>query len=232
MKTLLRLLTAMALLAACQPTFAAPANDGMHIVLPSLPQPLALENHPLDVRAEADGSLVMRAPGQTNLFNYPTKPEWSMHNAPMALFTPEGDFTFSARLSAPLKNVYDVAALVVYENENYWAKFCYENSADKVATVVSVVTSGFSDDCNSELITTPYIYYAIARKGTEYSFHFSTDGKTWKLVRHFAKATSTPVRIGFAVHAYCDEPLTGTFSEITYKTSAPANMRSLEPCGK
>lgn len=233
MKTLIRLLAVVALLSTSHISHAADdAQDGVRIVIPALSQPLALKNHPLEVRAEADGSLVMKAPGSTNLFNYPGKPEWSTQNAPMALFTPEGDFTLSARLSAPLKNIYDVAALVIYENENSWAKLCYENSADKVATVVSVVTNGFSDDCNSELIPTPYVYYAVCRKGIEYSFHFSTDGRTWKLVRHFSMKTTAPIRIGFAVHAYCDETLTGTFSEITYKESAPADMRSLGSIGQ
>lgn len=198
----------------------------MTIVVPALPVPLTVVNSPRLIRANADGSLYIEAPGKTNLFNAPGS-TWVDHSAPMALFAPAGDFVLTAKVSAPLKNVYDVAALVVYENERSWAKLCFENSVDKEATVVSVITRGASDDCNSSVINASYVYYAICRKGNEYSFHWSMDGKTWKLVRHFQLDTKEPIKIGFAVHAYCDEPVSGTFSEITYKASAPDQMRLL-----
>jgi regulation of enolase protein 1 (concanavalin A-like superfamily) len=195
------------------------------VVLPGLPTPLTVVNAPLDISVSSDGSLTIKAPGRTNLFNYPAT-DGSVHNAPMALFVPGEEFTLVAKVAAPLKNVYDVAAFVVYENEHAWAKFCYENSSDRIPTVVSVVTMGSSDDCNSAPVVGGAVYYAMCRRGAEYAFHYSTDGVRWTLVRHFHLETKTPVRVGFAVHAYMADPITGTFSEIAYKTSAPRNLRS------
>lgn len=95
-----------------------------------LPSPLTIRNHPIAIRVTAEGALIIPAPGKTNLFNSPGGGT-PTDTAPMAFFKPEGDFVLTAKVSAPLKAVYDVAALVIYENANSWAKFCYEFSPEK-----------------------------------------------------------------------------------------------------
>ncbi|HNX05341.1 MAG TPA: DUF1349 domain-containing protein, partial [Opitutales bacterium] len=149
-------------------------------------------------------------------------------DAPMVLFPADEAFVLTTRVSAPLRHVYDVAAIVVYEDENTWAKLCFEYSVDKTAMVVSVINRGLSDDCNGPEIGADYVYYAVARKGSEYAFHWSKDGVSWHLFRHFSLETKGPVRIGFAVHGISDENLTGTFSEIRYIAGAPKGMRTLK----
>jgi regulation of enolase protein 1 (concanavalin A-like superfamily) len=143
----------------------------------------------------------------------------------MALFTPASEFVLVAKVSAPLKAVYDVAALVLYEDAHTWAKLCYEMSPEKKTTVVSVVTRGVSDDTNSFTVEGGFVYLAIARRGSECSFHASTDGKTWTLIRHFQLTGQGRLRAGFAVHGSVGDGLAGTFSEIRYAPKAPAKMR-------
>lgn len=110
----------------------------------------------------------MTASRKTNLFNSPSgKPK--VVNAPLILFEPEANFTISAKVTGKLKAVYDVAALVVYQDDETWAKFCYENSVNLMPTIVSVVTRTFSDDCNS-MPAGDYAYMAIVKRGSEYSF--------------------------------------------------------------
>lgn len=76
----------------------------------------------------------MTASRKTNLFNSPSgKPK--VVNAPLILFEPEANFTISAKVTGKLKAVYDVAALVVYQDDETWAKFCYENSVNLMPTI-------------------------------------------------------------------------------------------------
>ena len=56
-----------------------------------------------------------------------------------------------------------------------------------------------SDYANSETVASPFVYLAIARKGNEYSMHFSHDGKQWQLARHFQLPPEQKLRIGFAM---------------------------------
>lgn len=196
-----------------------------------IPDSLSVVNSPIAVRVEPEGRLFIESPGKTNLFNSPIG-SYSVQTAPMVLFSPSGDFVLKARVEGQLKNIYDVAALVIYQDDTTWAKLCYENSVTKKPTIVSVVTRGVSDDCNSQTLSTDHIYLAIIRKGTGFAFHSSVDGQTWSMVRCFNLSLTGKIRIGFAVHAYRDEPFAATFSEITYTDKIPANITNLNPTTK
>lgn len=190
----------------------------------SIPYVLTVYNDPVSYTIVED-AIEISAKGRTNLFNNPNGKS-NVHNAPMVLFEPKGDFTLSAKVTGQLKAVYDVAALVVYQDENIWAKFCYENSVDKKPTIVSVVTRNYSDDCNS-VSTGKYAYMSIVKKGNEYSFFYSKDGKKWSMVRHFHLETKGKIKLGFASHGSRGDGFTAKFSEIKYQDKALDDMRQL-----
>jgi hypothetical protein len=194
--------------------------------IPAIPYGLEARNAPAAIRVTGEGGLEIASGGKTNLFNNPNGKS-SVQNAPMVVFEPVGDFILSAKVSADLKEVYDVAALVVYQDKDLWAKLCYENGVDKEATVVSVVTREYSDDCNSSKIENKYAYLSIAKKGTEFSFHCSKDGRKWELVRHFTLDLKGRIKVGFAVHCSVGEGFTAVFSDIKYSTNLPEKMRQL-----
>ncbi|MDM8159698.1 DUF1349 domain-containing protein [Labilibaculum sp. K2S] len=160
---------------------------------------------------------------KTNLFNSPSG-NYYMQNAPMVLFHPDGNFIISAKITAELREVYDVASLVIYQDNNLWAKLCFGNSIKKETTVV---TRGFSDDCNSIKITDDFVYFSIAKKGEEFSFHCSTDNVNWELVRHFRlECNDSSLMLGFAVHCSKGEKFSAVFSDINYSKNVLENMRT------
>lgn len=210
-------LLGLALRLAAEPIPAA-------VSVPALPAPLVLVNAPTYARLAADGALELGAAGKTNLFIAPDG-RFARTNAPMVLFEPAGDFVFSVRVKASLREVYDVAALVLFENEGSWAKLCFENSVEKETTIVSVVTRGLSDDCNSEPVGAGSVYLGIVRRGNEFAFHWSKDGQTWRMARHFSLATTSPLKLGFAVHAVGADGVGARFSEIRYSATTSASVR-------
>lgn len=173
----------------------------------------------------SESDISISSPGKTNLFNSPsgTTP---LQNAPLLLFEPATDFTLKAKVSGNLAAVYDVAALVVYKDKDTWAKLCYENSVEKIPTVVSVVTRTFSDDCNS-VSTGDYAYLSIVKKGDEFSFFYSADGDKWKMIRNFHLDTGGKVKLGFASHGSRGNGFTANFSEIKYIDKAMEDMRDM-----
>ena len=194
--------------------------------LPALSGEWTVVNGEKGIASVRDGVLRIAPVPHTNLFHAPDD-GFVVVNAPMVLFAPEGDFTFKAKVSAQLVDVYDVAALVAYGDDKHWAKLCFENSALQEATVVTVVTRERSDDANSETVASPFVYLAIARKGNEYSMHFSRDGKQWRLARHFQLPSEPKLRLGFAAHTDSKGQFAADFSDIVYRPAAPANMRQL-----
>lgn len=224
------MLVRIGLLALSLP-FALPANASetlpQKIAIPAIPGELTILNTPELVRMEKDGSLYLAASGKTNLFNPPAG-STGIQNAPMVLFeAPQDGFVLMAKVSGNLKEVYDVAALVIYQDSNTWAKLCYENSVAKEPTIVSVVTRTLSDDCNSQAIGSDHAFLAIARKGSVYTFNYSPDGKTWRMIRHFNLATIGKLMAGFAVHGSRSEGFAATFSQITYIPAAPESVWKL-----
>jgi hypothetical protein len=211
---------------------AAPAAHAGHAVdwtgLPKLPGGWTLLHGESGEASVVDGALRIKPAGGTNLYHAPDG-GYNVVNAPMVLFAPEGDFTLKAKVSAQLTDVYDVGALVLYEDEGRWAKLCFENSVRREATIVSVVTRERSDDTNSETVASPFTYMAIARKGSQYTLHFSRDGQQWRLVRAFQMSFGPGLRAGFTSHTLANSQLAATFSEITYHAGAPKDMWQLEP---
>jgi len=190
----------------------------------NIPYELTVYNSPVHYLIQ-ENVIEITAAAKTNLFNNPDG-KTKVGNAPMILFEPDGDFTLSARVSGNLKAIYDVAALVVYQDENTWAKLCFENSVKKMPTIVSVVTRTFSDDCNS-MQTGDYAYLSVIKKGNQYSFFYSPDGAEWEMIRSFNLETTDKVKVGFAAHGSRGEGFTGIFSDIKFKESAIVDMRTL-----
>lgn len=205
--------------------YAQNIDSSITLKIKTIPHALKIYNDPLKFETKGDSIITITANANTNLFNSP-QGNWNRQNAPMILFHPDSNFILSAKVKANLKEVYDVAALVVYHDNDFWAKLCFENSADKEAMIVSVVTKKYSDDCNSAKLANNYVYLAIAKKGKEYSFHYSKDNLKWKLIRHFRiELSDNNTLIGFAVHCYAGKMFSADFSDIYYSNNTLGNMR-------
>ncbi|MDR2938271.1 MAG: DUF1349 domain-containing protein [Prevotellaceae bacterium] len=190
----------------------------------TIPYPLEVVNQPLSYIV-TDSSVEISAKGKTNLFNNPNGKS-DVQSAPMLLFAPAGDFTLSAKVTGALKSVYDVAALVVYQNKDTWAKLCYENSVDKIPTIVSVVTRRYSDDCNS-VSAGESAYLAMVKKGNEYSlFYAPNKASGWKMIRNFYLEKKDTVKVGFAAHGSRGDGFTAHFSDIKFADKAVEDMRT------
>ena len=71
---------------------------------------------------------------------------------PMLVFEPVGDFSLSAQVEAKQIEQWDAAMLVVYVNNEYWAKLCFEMPQMNLKRMVSVVNNVISDDAYHDII--------------------------------------------------------------------------------
>jgi regulation of enolase protein 1 (concanavalin A-like superfamily) len=105
---------------------------------------------------------------------------------------------------------------MLYSDERRWAKLCFELSPDRQPMVVSVVTRGDSDDCNSFAVDGTSIWLRVARMGRAFAFHASSDGVRWELVRHFSLGGFVDPEIGFEAQSPTGNGCTVTFDEIRF----------------
>lgn len=92
--------------------------------------------------------------------------------------------------------------------------------------VVSVVTRGVSDDCNSFVVDGNAVWLRVARMGAAYAFHASTDGRNWRFVRHFVLDPNGEPSLGFAAQSPTGDGCAVRFERIAFEPARLADLRS------
>jgi uncharacterized protein len=202
------------------------AADPDPIVVPGLPLPLRRFGEPAACTLGDRGELTLSAGPKTDWFTDPSGDGTPVLSAPALLAEPQGDFMLRAFVHAEHAATYDAGVLVLYANERAWAKLCLEYSPQRTAMVVSVVTRGVSDDCNSWTVEGDGVWLRVSRIGTAFAFHASADGDAWQLVRHFALDTTDPVSVGFEAQSPTGGGCSATFSRIALEQARLADLRS------
>ncbi len=193
------------------------------IKLEALPMPLSWQPQPQAWQSDGS-SLEATAAPETDLFIDPLG-KLTNHSAAKLLFDNHEDFTLSARVQVGFRSTFDAGVLCVYHDETNWAKLCLEYSPQGQAMIVSVVTKGSSDDCNSSLVEGDAIYLRLSRIGAAHAFHTSHDAGTWQLVRVF-KLHKPASRAGFLVQSPVGDGCTVRFSNVHYQQQTLSDIRS------
>lgn len=198
------------------------------VKLSTLPDILTWKNQPETVEADGVATLGMAAGPQTDWFYDPAGSKRSS-NAPVALFSPpDENCLLSAKVSVGFRETFDASVLFIYADDERWAKLCFEYAPTDRPMVVSVVTRGSSDDCNSVYIDDNSVYLRLYRQGDRLAFHYSEDGEYWHMVRHFTIGDLQDVQIGYSVQAPTGEGCWAQFSEISYRAGELSDIRNGE----
>jgi uncharacterized protein len=188
--------------------------------------PSSLEWDPAPVAwSAAEGALAVEAGPETDVFVDPGDSTETL-SAPRLLGRVEGDYSLSARVTVEFRSDYDAGVLLLWVHERLWAKLCFELSPQGEPMVVSVVTRGVSDDCNSFVVDGNRVGLRVARLGQAYAFHASTDAQTWRLVRHFALEPGAEPRVGFLAQSPRGDGCSVRFEEISFRRRRLEDIRS------
>ena len=196
------------------------------IQLEAIPAALYWINPPMDFATDGKAALTITAGEKIDMFNDPQGVE-ILNNSPRLLFEPQGNFTLSAKIQVNFQAAFDAGTLLLYADEEHWAKFAFESSPEK-PTVVSVVTRGRSDDCNSTVIDGNQVYLRLARVGAAFGLHYSLDSEYWHFVRLFNMGELKNYAIGFSAQSPTGAGCTASFSEITYTNRLLEDLRNGE----
>jgi uncharacterized protein len=201
------------------------------VVVPELPFPVTPSQPGVWRRDEAGAALVATAAAHTDLYLNPagtgsTDAE-SMLNAATLLGTPpEGDFQLGARVTVDFQAQYDAGVLLLWVDEEHWAKLCFEFSPAAEPMVVSVVTRGISDDANAFVVPERSVWLRVSRVDRVYAFHAATDGTAWRMVRVFGLGDSLAAhQVGFEAQSPTGDGCTVTFDEISFTADRLSDLR-------
>jgi len=185
------------------------------VTIAGIPQPLSWVIEPTGFSQTEDG-IEITAGANTNMF-YAPHGNFNVSNMPKLLFQPSDNFVLSAKAKAKQKSRWEAAMLVVYIDESYWAKFCFENESPGVNRMVTVVTNEVSDDAYSGYVDGDSVYMRVTKKGMQIEFAYSSDGEKWDDVRYFRLNSDKPIKVGFSSQSPIGDGLSSFFSEIKYE---------------
>lgn len=199
------------LLALAVPGFGQQTDS---IKFGGIPRLLHWENQPKGYQVDPSAITII-AGAKTDMFRDPNV-TYNTDNAPKLLFEADSDFVFTASVEHPFANKWDGGALVLKQDSLHWVKFCFEKDYTGARRVVSVVTKGISDDCNSVQVSSNKVYYKVAKAGNVITLYYSLTGAKWFLVRHFTFDATKALRIGFLAQSPTGRECKVRFSDISY----------------
>lgn len=196
--------------------------------LPAVPGEFKWHVPPSDWSFDPAKGLSVTAGPQTDWFSDPAG-NFVKDNAPCALMTPpDNHFLLSAKVAVAFGATYDAGALQLRAGHDLGAKLCFEYSPQGRPMIVSVVTRGVSDDCNSVEIEGSEVYLRMALTPQTIAFHYSRDGSCWHLVRYFGLGKLDNLRVGFSSQSPFGQQCTAVFSEISYRAGGLKDIRNGE----
>lgn len=176
-----------------------------------------------------DGTVHLFAGAGADLFVDPQpNPDGTLPDAERFVANVSGDFTLSAYVEADTAKEYDSGVLLVWASDKVWAKICVEQDPQGNQRLVSVVTTGVSDDANGPFLERAAAYLRVTRKGDVFGLHASQDGKEWDLLRYFGLgvANSDRIAVGILAQSPSGPGCEARFSELTFTTQTTPDLRS------
>jgi uncharacterized protein len=191
--------------------------------IPGIPGSLHWQNTPRSSNIDSKNVLTISSNPKSDWFVDPFDGTVA-NSAPILFFTPGSDYVLSARVTVKFATKWDAGALMLMGDDHHWAKLSFEYSPDGKPTLVTVVTRGLSDDCNSINVSGNSVYLRMAKSSGTCVFYFSTNGQNWQILRTFSLDTDLPVRIGFESQSPAGPGAVASFSAITYDPHRIGNI--------
>jgi regulation of enolase protein 1 (concanavalin A-like superfamily) len=188
-------------------------NDSVQIS--GIPRSLTWEIKPRKF-IQGKNSITIFSGEKTDMFRDPNV-TYNTDNAPKLLFKSDSNFVFTAAIHHDFISKWDGGALVLKADSLNWVKCCFEKDYTGARRIVTVVTKGISDDCNSVKLTKNKVYFKIAKADNVITLYYSESGKNWYLIRHFTFDSSHPLQVGLLAQSPTGKDCRVTFSELTYQ---------------
>jgi regulation of enolase protein 1 (concanavalin A-like superfamily) len=141
------------------------------------------------------GGIRVAVPPDTDYFRDPAG-EKIRDNGPYLWREVAGDFVARLHVRPRFAGMYDAGGMLVRQDEERWAKLCFESTNFGTTAAISVVSRGLSDDANGVDLAVPDVWFQLCRAGDTFGMQYALDGKSWRKVRRFSLALPPTVRIG------------------------------------
>lgn len=161
-----------------------------------------------------NNALVITSTTKTDYFNEPDGSQL-FGNAPVLLTKIDNTkpFTFETKVTPEFSDTYDAGAVYIYLHKKWWFKFAFERDEHHRTRIVTVRTTGTSDDNNHDAVDSTDVYLKISSDTKSIGFYYSTDKEKWQLVRVFHNDYPAETWIGLSAQSPLGKGNHATFQE-------------------
>jgi regulation of enolase protein 1 (concanavalin A-like superfamily) len=195
------------------------------VALPGITFNLALNEAEKNAKVDG-GKLTLSSPAKRDNFRDPDG-KLSNNTAPMLLSEVDNSkpFTFSAKVTPSFQDTYDAGALYIWVRDDLWLKMAMERDERARTRLVSVRTTGTSDDNNHDVVTAKSVYMKISSDTKTVGFYYSLDNEEWQLIRLFKNEYPEKIWLGVSSQSPVGNGNSSTFENIALTQRSIADFR-------
>ena len=222
------LISALAVMAICAPlqSFAQDLGDKpANIALPGITFTRSL-NGAAESTTRNKGELKLTSAAKRDNFRDPDL-KLSSNTAPVLLTEVDNKkpFTLTAQITPAFLETYDAGALYIWVKDDLWLKMAMEMDERRRTRLVTVRTTGTSDDNNHDVVTEKTVHMKISSDTKTVGFYYSVDARTWQLIRLFKNDYPEKIWLGISAQSPLGNGTSATFAGISLTPASIADFR-------
>jgi uncharacterized protein len=174
----------------------------------------------------SDGKLTLTSAAKRDNFRDPNG-KLSSNTAPVLLTEIDNKkpFTLTAKITPTFLETYDAGALYIWVKDDLWLKMAMEMDERKRTRMVTVRTTGTSDDNNHEVVTAKSVYMKISSDTRTVGFYYALDRNNWQLIRLFKNEYPDRLWLGLSAQSPLGNGTSATFEELSLTAASIADFR-------
>jgi hypothetical protein len=134
-------------------------------------------------------------------------------------------FTLTARVTPTFRETYDAGALYVWVREDLWLKMAMERDERGKTRIVTVRTTGTSDDNNHDVVEAKAVRLKISSDTKTIGFYYSLDARSWQLVRLFRNEYPKSIGLGVSAQSPIGNGNSVVFEDVALTKASIADFR-------
>jgi uncharacterized protein len=222
------LLSALSLLSLCVPLQASAqdlGDKGCRIALPGITFTRSL-NGAADHAKVSGGKVTLASEAKRDNFRDPDA-KLSNNTAPVLLTKVDNKkpFTITAKITPTFLKTYDAGTLYIWVKDDLWLKMAMEMDERHRTRMVSVRTTGTSDDNNHDVVTSKSVYMKISSDTKTVGFYYSLDKKTWQLIRLFKNDYPASIWMGISAQSPLGNGTSAVFEDLSLTQQSISDFR-------
>ena len=210
---------------------ALPANaqqmgdEKVNLALPGISFTRSLNQAARSAKVEG-GMISLASEGGRDNFRDPDG-KLSNNTAPVLLAEVDNakSWTLSGLVTPSFNATYDAGTFYIWVDDAHWLKMAVERDERGRVRIVSVRTNDTSDDNNHDVVTAPNVWMKISSDTKTVGFYYSTDQKSWQLIRLFKNDYPQKLWVGVSAQSPQGKGSVTQFRDLTLTKTSISDFR-------